>query len=471
MFDIVKEIAPVREAVDELTKRAKEFADTVFRVVPVDKAVQKVREAADNPVVEEATREIVAPSVVAASAAVVIPSLWNIIFPLLRFLFLQPVLVFGRRKRKAWGMVYNSLTKLPVDLATVRLIDAATGRVIQSRVTDAHGRYLFIVEPGEYVLEVVKPGFVYPSTLLAGVSVDGRIVDVYHGEKIRAEQEDVSVTPNIPLDPSGETKPIRRVIREKRLRIFQHAVSVFGIVATLAAYYVSPTWYIAVFLAIHVALYVLFIRYVRPKKPKGWGIVYDRENRKPIGKTIARLFSKEYNKLVATELTDKRGRYAFLVGPSDYYVMFEKGGYDEKRSRDLDLKQAEEIVVKEDALMEKKGRGETARLFGGSASGGETGEGEKKEQGDEAAKESEPYIDVESSPSGAQVEAVQLAGGDEATPEALENVESPEKSDTQPDNLPSQEQLPPSDSPKLDDHADSLTPDANNAANPEETRE
>ena len=52
--------------------------------------------------------------------------------------------LFGRRKRAKWGVVYNALTKLPVDLAVVRLVDVKTGRVIRSRVTDSEGRYAFL---------------------------------------------------------------------------------------------------------------------------------------------------------------------------------------------------------------------------------------------------------------------------------------------------------------------------------------
>jgi len=38
---------------------------------------------------------------------------------------------------------------------------AKTKKIVQSRVTDTQGRYLFIAEPGEYILEVTKPGFAY----------------------------------------------------------------------------------------------------------------------------------------------------------------------------------------------------------------------------------------------------------------------------------------------------------------------
>ena len=105
----------------------------------------KIVEQVNNPVVQSAAQSTVAPLAVGAAAAAVVPALSLInLLSYLRFLFLQPVFLFGRRKRAKWGVVYNALTKLPVDLAVVRLVDVKTGRVIQSRVTDSEGRYAFL---------------------------------------------------------------------------------------------------------------------------------------------------------------------------------------------------------------------------------------------------------------------------------------------------------------------------------------
>lgn len=315
---------------------------------------RKVQEVADNPEVEKATREVVAPTAVGLSILSTLPSLWGIILPLLRFLFLQPILLVGKRKREAWGMVYNSLTKVPVDLAIVRLIDARTHKVLQSRVTDTSGRYVFVVEPGQYVIEAKKPGFLFPSGVLKTAVTDGTLVDLYHGEPIAAEQEAVTITPNIPLDPEGKIETPRRIIWEKRLRVIQHVISVGGVAVTGVALYITPTWYIGAFLALHVVLYGLFMRYVKPRKPDGWGIVYDMASKRPLGRAIVRLFSKQYNKLIDTELTTKEGKYTFLAGPSDYYVTYEKQGY-EKVSKEVKVKEEEGGVIKEKVGLQRRG--------------------------------------------------------------------------------------------------------------------
>ncbi len=311
-----------------------------------------VNDVADDPQVEETVEIFVAPSVVGVSAAIIVPSLWSSIFPLLRYIFLQPLLLLGKRTRREWGIVYNSLTKLPLDLAVVRLIDAATGKVKQSRVTDTHGRYLFITEPGEYTVEVAKAGFTFPSQIIRHVRNDGKFVDVYHGETIRVASDNVTITPNVPLDPAGEVKTPKRVVWETRLRILQQTISVFGILLALISVYISPTVFTIGFLILHMAMYIGFRAWIQPKQPKGWGIVYNEINKEPVSGAVVRLFTKEYNKLVATQITDRKGRYAFLVGPSTYYVTSQKTGYDRVQTGEIAIDTNEEqSFLKEDVPM------------------------------------------------------------------------------------------------------------------------
>jgi uncharacterized membrane protein len=55
-------------------------------------------------------------------------------------------------------------------------------------------------------------------------------------------------------------------------------------------------------------------------------------------------------------MTDAKGRYAFLAGPSDYYVTIEKQGYEET-SKEVRVKEAEQIV--KESVPIKKAGGET----------------------------------------------------------------------------------------------------------------
>jgi cysteine-rich repeat protein len=333
---------------------------TAVSVQRVQDAVIKVNDIADIPVVEEITSDVVVPTLATVTTISIVPSLFSITLPLLRFLFLQPLLIVGRRKRQAWGVVYSSLNKLPIDLATIRLVDKKTGRVVQSRVTDSKGRYLFMVEQGEYTIEVFKQGFVFPSKLLASIKEDGSFLDIYHGESIVVESEETHLAPNIPLDPvEAREKTVKRIVIETWLRRLQYIVAVVGIIGAVISLYVAPSGITIGFLMLHILLGVMFIRYAKPKKPKGWGLVYDNGTAQPIGRAVARLFSKQFDKLVATQVTDSKGRYSFLVGPNDYYATFEKKGYVPEKTDFVVVKEENGLVAKDVAL---KKEGTTSQL-------------------------------------------------------------------------------------------------------------
>jgi len=56
------------------------------------------------------------------------------------------------------------------------------------------------------------------------------------------------------------------------------------------------------------------------KKKKPWGRVYDSETGVGIPLVAVRLFDKDYNRLVKTEMTDNEGRFGFLVNSGKYYI-------------------------------------------------------------------------------------------------------------------------------------------------------
>ena len=317
------------------------------------KTAKAVREISDNPQVEKTAKTVAAPAAIVISAATIIPSftLAGLALPLTRFLFLQPLLFLGIVKRKKWGTVYNSLTKLPVDLATLRLIDKTTNKIVQSKVSDTKGQYgFFVVRPGAYTLEVFKPGLTYPSQLVAGQTVDGRLTDLYFGTDITIAKEDQNIVFNIPLDPTDKVVIPKRFLIQKYLRRAQKLISALGLVSTIVFLFITNAWYLWVFLVLHLILYFSFLKFIHPKKLKDWGITLDQGNRQPQKQVVARLFSKQYNKLIDYYVTGPKGRYAFLVGPADYYVTFEKAGFVKAEITDLNFKDKKEdkVLIGED---------------------------------------------------------------------------------------------------------------------------
>jgi len=76
----------------------------------------------------------------------------------------------------------------------------------------------------------------------------------------------------------------------------------------------------------------MFIVFQKRRRTKQVGIIRDEKKKHRLGRVAVRIFDATYNKLVETSVTDRKGRYGALVGPSVYYVTYDKPGYTKKKS-------------------------------------------------------------------------------------------------------------------------------------------
>lgn len=285
-----------------------------------------IRDITQTPEVQVANQAVVVPIAAVATAATASAAVNGMQLALYaRFLFTQPLFLLNRRKRKGWGMAYNAISKMPADLALIRVVDEKTGRVISSHVTDRDGRYQFFVKPGTYKIEATKPGLSFPPVYMQGKTEDGALSDLYTGGAIPLSAAS-HISYNLPLDPGGDMRAPKEILRAETKKRVAAGFGAAGLVLTALAFAVSPTWYVGAFLLAHVVSFVIFRRLAIGRKPKSWGVVRDANNQ-PIGRAIVRVFDTEYNKLLETQVTDDDGRYSFLVGSNNYYVMVEKQGF------------------------------------------------------------------------------------------------------------------------------------------------
>lgn len=293
----------------------------------VKKAAEVARVVADTPQVQTANTVVVVPAaatVAAASVGTAVNVPQAVLY--LRFLFTQPLSLINRRRRKKWGMVYNAITKMPLDLVVVRLVEVESNRLVQSRVTDRAGRYQFFAQPGSYKIEASKADFNFPPTYLQGKKEDGSITDLYLGDVIKIDKAG-PISYNIPLDPIGAQKSIAQILKESTKKRAAEIISFSGVMVTAISFIITPTPLVAAFLAAHVGSFFLFRRLAIGKRPKGWGIVSDVATREPVERAVVRIFDTQYSKLLETQVTDSNGHYAFLVGKNQYYVMAEHVGH------------------------------------------------------------------------------------------------------------------------------------------------
>lgn len=325
----------------------------------IAEVAQGLIDLADDPRVEEANEKIAAPAIVgiATASAVTSFSFFNLL-SYLRYVFTQPFAALFRRKRKKYGVVYNSLTKQPVDLAIVRLYKRENNQLVQSKVTDKQGRYSFLVEPGNYYMTVTKPKFDFPTNYLQDKKEDVKFLDLYHGEPVTVTEDGAVITANIPVDPKVQEKPVGKVIFQHYLRKVQYVISFSAVPLATISVIISPSTFTIALLGFHIFLFILFRRLGYQKPPKSWGIIYDKNSKKPVGRAIARIYDKQYNKLLETRVTDDKGRYSFLVNDNIYYVTVDKMGYKEFKTDDIDLvnKSGEGVVSKDIGLDKAEGK-------------------------------------------------------------------------------------------------------------------
>ncbi len=305
----------------------------------VEAAITKTQGVINNPTIEKTNETIAAPVIAAAAAANIVVTGFELsqLLLYLRFVFSQPFLLLRRKKQKQWGVVYNAFTKQPIDLAAVRLINNETGNISQTQVTDGQGRYFISGDPGSYRIEVKKSGFSRNSDYLRNFSEDHTYANLYHGEEFKLQDETKELNYNIPLDPELEKKVASKLISEYTRLGLQKIISIIGIIATIISFIISPKVFILVLLIIHLIVYFFLHRISTKKMQNTVGIVGDSVERKPVGKAVVRVFDSAYNKLVAMAVTDRKGRYAILVGPSTYYIAVEKQGYRPYKSGQLDF--------------------------------------------------------------------------------------------------------------------------------------
>lgn len=328
------------------------LAESFLETLPIVEAQQILEAIRGLPGMEEATQSFLPELILAFLAAVslVLLAVAFDLLPFLQYLFTAPILFFWRQRRKGYGVVYNAIAKTTIDLATVRLFQLdpnapeARGRLIKSRVTDKGGRYFFLVQPGMYRLTVTKAGFQFPSEYLKDEKVDGPYLDIYHGEVIEVTEKNAVITANIPMDPSQAQAyhAPASVLRRKWLRAWQQVISVVGIIAATIFAILRPSAFSITMVVIQIAVYLLVRRLARPQKPVSWGIVYDKETGRPLSRVVARIFETKYNKLLETQVTDNKGRYAFILGPNQYYATFEKEGFKQKYIYHIDYSAAQE---------------------------------------------------------------------------------------------------------------------------------
>lgn len=113
-------------------------------------------------------------------------------------------ILYLARSHASYGIVFNASDRKGIQGAIVRIFSEDNNKLLETKVTDASGKYSFLVKPGNYYLDVTKEGYRFPSKFITGKS-DAYYQSLYRGEVLHIFRASSLLNPNIALDKAGET--------------------------------------------------------------------------------------------------------------------------------------------------------------------------------------------------------------------------------------------------------------------------
>ena len=235
--------------------------------------------------------------------------------------------LFGIRKRKPWGTVYDSVTKRPLDPAVVTAFQG--GKEVQDAITDLDGRYALLLPAASYTLQVGKSNYAFPSTKMVGKINDLFYNNLYFGGEIETREGDL-ITRDIPMDPvafdwnefaKNKIGLYNSFLRRELLRtIVFKIIFLFGVSCSLVSAYFNPTAYNYLILGAYVIIYGLQKFVALRHRPS---MLTDHKTGEPLSFAIVHLYGAKTHVEHKRVIADEVGRFFMLVSPGTYYLVID----------------------------------------------------------------------------------------------------------------------------------------------------
>lgn len=302
--------------------------------------IEAIKNFIETPLVSLVTKIITTASLAIGALSALSLALFSNI-PVME-LFLSPVRIFGilmtlmglKKRVLPWGVVYDSVTKQPLDPAYVILKDTL-GKDVGTAITDLDGRYGFLVEPGLYKINSQKTNYVFPSQKLVGKVEDEAYNNLYFGGQLQIKRAGEVITKNIPLDPikfdwNEFAKKDKKFMKfysrwDSLLRKVSDASFLVGFFVAIVAFIFAPYPYNTIIFVLYLVVVLLRVLGI---KPKALGYVVDKMTKDPLPFAILRIMMPTGNVEISHKITDKYGRYYCLVPKGKYQIKIEKKNSD-----------------------------------------------------------------------------------------------------------------------------------------------
>ncbi|MBL8030515.1 MAG: hypothetical protein JNN11_04690 [Candidatus Doudnabacteria bacterium] len=237
-----------------------------------------------------------------------------------------------RRPRKFWGVVYDSVSKQPLDPVIVKL-SYASGEPAQTCVTDLEGRYGFLARPGKFKVIAKKSNYLFPSQLIKK-NHDGIFTDVYRGEFFQLSDESEVVAPNIPMDPQAfdwnqqakmsivKTYPFYKLfVRKLSAVLFWFGLVYTSLIFFIDLYFkpVNNLLFRPSFILLLVYIFVLFLNMYLPDL-RLWGRIMVGRNSVMSNASLELINPLLTGITLAKTVTDQDGRFLLRANPGNYVL-------------------------------------------------------------------------------------------------------------------------------------------------------
>lgn len=241
--------------------------------------------------------------------------------------------LFRKKKPEPWGVVYDSVTKQPIDPAYVVVERAEEGEK-KSAITDLDGRYGFLLSPGHYSLVANKTHYKFPSEKLLGKTHDELYDNLYFGSSFELAENKI-VRYNVPLDPlefdwnefaKNKGKIFSLYSRRQKLRIWVFNVLFYAGLA-VAAYgtFLRPTKFNGAILVVYGVIIVFQTLWKQRHKVTN---LIDKTTKQPIPFAIISVTVPDVGVLIKKVVTDEFGRFYLLVQPGVYDIAVQEKQLD-----------------------------------------------------------------------------------------------------------------------------------------------
>jgi hypothetical protein len=257
-------------------------------------------------------------------------------------------LPFARRKRKKhWGIVFDSYSKRPIENVEVLLINEEKGRVIERTTTDKQGRYGFLItESGKLKIGARKRSY----ELNTKKEKDSFYEDVYTEPILFKKETPIKVNIKMEYLGKGIKKQFKEFIDRNIFIVSKtanYAMTILYIVGFLTSIimiwqYPDPINYIIFLFYLLSSIYSVFA-----KSKKSFGIIKERETKKPLPFSLIELYDKN-NRRTDFAVTDTLGRYYLLTDNGEYHYKVSAIGPQRKQIQtEGEVKITEEIFKRD----------------------------------------------------------------------------------------------------------------------------